>query len=98
MDDFLPAALRARLGDERANRLCELLRVIRDELARVYAMDARDHDPDVGDNANLFGQKIWHHVWFAPEHALEDWPEVRITCDDHSYRIRIWQLTVAVYK
>lgn len=98
MADFIPDLLRARLGDERAERLEELLRTIERVLRRVYEMDATDHDPDVGDNANLFGQKIWHHGWFALEHELEGWDDVKVTCEDNSFRIRIWQLTLAVYK
>jgi hypothetical protein len=98
MTDFIPDRLRARLGDERADRLEELLLTAERVLRDVYKMDAKDHDPDIGDNANLFGLKIWHHGWFALEHELEGWPDVRITHEDNSFRIRIWDLTIAVYK
>lgn len=98
MPDFIPAPLRARLGDARAARLEELLLLTERVLRRVYKMDAKDHDPDIGDNANLFGQKIWHHGWFALERELKDWDEVTVTREDNSFRIRMWMLTIAVYK
>ncbi len=98
MADFIPDRLRARLGDERAARLEELLLTIERVLGRVYEMDAKDHEPDIGDNANLFGQKIWHHGWFALEHELEGWEDIAVTSEDNSFRIRIWALTIAVYK
>jgi hypothetical protein len=98
MADFVPDLLRVRLGDERAERLEELLRTIERVLRGVYEMDATDHDPDVGDNANLFGQKIWHHGWFALDHEFEGWHDVEVTSEDNSFRIRIWELTIAVYK
>jgi hypothetical protein len=98
MADFIPDRLRARLGDVRADRLIELLLTIERVLGRVYEMDATAHDPDIGDNANLFGQKIWHHGWFALEQELEGWEDVNVTSEENSFRIRIWELTIAVYK
>jgi hypothetical protein len=98
MPEFIPEPVRARLGDKRAERLRGLLLLIERVLRRVYEMDATDHDPSIGDNASLFGQKIWHHCWFALEQELEDWDEVTIMREDHTFRIRIWMLTIAVYK
>jgi hypothetical protein len=96
--EFIPQRLRERLGDTRAERLAELVQLIEGVLRRVYEMDAMDHDPGVGDNATLFGQKIWHHTWYALTHELEEWDDVRVTCERNSFRIHIWNLTIAVYK
>jgi len=98
MADFIPDRLRARLGDDRADRLAELLLTVERTLQHVYEIDATGHDPDIGDNATLFGQKIWHHSWFALEHELESWEDVKVTCEENSFRLRIWELTIAVYK
>jgi hypothetical protein len=98
MADFIPDPLRRRLGDERADRLAELLRLIERVLHDVYRMDSRAFDPSIGDNAQLYGLGIWHHGWYALEQTFEDWPEVTVTHEDNSYRIRIWELTLAVYK
>lgn len=89
MADFIPEPLRTRLGEDRAARLGEVVLLIERVMRRVYAMDAKDHDLDIGDNATLFGQKIWHHGWFALEQELNGWSEVTITREDNSFRIRI---------
>jgi hypothetical protein len=98
MADFIPEPLRRRLGDERADRLAELVCVVERELRHVYEMDSRAFDPTVGDNSQLFGLGIWHHGWFFIDQVLEDWPEALVTHEDNSHRIRVFGLTLAVYK
>jgi hypothetical protein len=97
MSDFLPEPLRQRLG-EFADLLTAVVGRIEGALEQVYEMDARDYDPSVGDNAQLFGLKIWHHGWFAIEEALYGLDGVFISHEDNSHRIHIGPLTIAVYK
>ena len=98
MFEFIPAPLRERLGDEVADRLGNIVILAERVLGQVYEMDARDHDPSIGDNAQLFGLKIWHHGWFALEEALDGIAGVEVSHDDNSHRIHIGPLTLAMYK
>jgi hypothetical protein len=67
-------------------------------LRSVYEMDAAAHDPEVGDNSTLFGQKIWHHGWYALEHEFATWDGVQFSYSKGSYRLHVGPLNIAVYK
>jgi len=96
--DFIPKPLRDHLGDETADLLGDVVRIVERALDQVYEMDARAYDPSVGDNAQLFGLGIWHHSWFAIEEALETVEGVVVSHEDNSHRIQLGDLTIRVHK
>jgi hypothetical protein len=96
--DFIPQPLRDRLGCEGADRLGDVVEIVESSLRQVYDMDSAAYDPSVGDNSQLFGQNIWHHGWFAIEEALDGFDGVVVSHEDNSHRIRLGELTIAVYK
>jgi hypothetical protein len=98
MFDFIPQQLGDRLGEEVADRLRGVVEIVELALRRVYEMDSEAYDPSVGDNSQLFGQNIWHHGWFAIEESLDGFDGVVVSHEDNSHRIRLGELTVAVYK
>ena len=98
MADFIPEPLRQRLGEEQTALLVDVARLVERTLRHVYDADGRNYDPSWGDNAQLFGMGIWHHGWHAIEEALDELVGVAITHEDNSHRLRLGDLTIAVYK
>ena len=94
----IPYSLLARLGQPSAAALSSAIDAIGEELAVVYARNAQDHSEARGDNAQLFGQKIWHHGDFRITGRLEGEPQIAVVHSNGSYRIEIPPISLGVYK
>lgn len=82
----------------RATALRRALVGIGEELAAVYAADVDDHSEARGDNAQLFGLKVWVHGRYRNVLRFEDDPDVLVVDNNGSYAIRVKQFSVGVYK
>lgn len=81
-----------------SDALSSAVDAIGEELAYVYAQNARDHSEARGDNAQLFGQKIWYHGDYRITLRLDDHSQAAVTHRNGSYRIEVGPLSVGVYK
>jgi hypothetical protein len=94
----IPYSLLARLGQQSAAALSSAVDAIGEELAVVYNQNVQDHSEARGDNAQLFGQKIWHHGDFRITGRLEGEPDIAVVHSNGSYRIEISPISLGVYK
>ncbi len=94
----LPEQLLDRLSESDALALKRAVQIVGEELHANYRANVADHREARGDNAQLFGMKIWVHGRFRLEGRFEDDPEVRIVDVNGSYCLRIGPLSVGVYK
>ncbi|MDQ2760185.1 MAG: hypothetical protein M3Y17_07050 [Actinomycetota bacterium] len=68
----LPSQLLARLDADDAAACLRTIDAVGEELAAVYAANVNDHREARGDNAVLFGMKVWVHGDFRITGRLED--------------------------
>jgi len=94
----LPPQLLARLGPKPAAALLSAIEAIGEELVAVYAANVADHRESRGDNAQLFGLKVWVHGDYRITGRLEDETDVAVVHSNGSYRIEVGQISVGVYK
>jgi hypothetical protein len=94
----LPLQLLARLGQQPAAALLSAVDAIGEELAAVYAVNVADHRESRGDNAQLFGLKVWVHGDFRITGRLEDHADATVVHSNGSYRIEVGPVSVGVYK
>ncbi len=93
----LPPELLERLEPDDADALRRLVRLVGRELHGLYRATARDHLESRGDNAQLFGMKIWTHGWFRYISLFADDPLIWIHEHKGSYALRVGPLKVGVY-
>jgi hypothetical protein len=93
-----PTALTARLTPEQAVSLERAVDAIGEELASVYATNIRDHRESRGDNAQLFGMKIWVHGHFRLQQRFDDDPDVQVIDANGSYSVKVGPIAIGVYK
>jgi hypothetical protein len=86
-----------RLNAGELTALHHLLTATDSTLKDVYTANVADYRETRGDDAQLFGLKIWKHEWYALEQALTDAPDVALIPVNGSYEIRIGQLRIGVY-
>lgn len=73
------------------------LRVAELTLDEVYEANVADYRESRGDDAQLFGLKIWKHEWYALGHALAEDPDIKLFAVNGSYEIHIGPLRIGVY-
>jgi hypothetical protein len=94
----LPAPLLQRLPPEEAGALERALTGIGAELAAVYAADVLDHREARGDNAQLFGLKIWVHARHRIGLRFEDDVDILVADNNGSYAVQVKPFSIGVYK
>lgn len=94
----LPSELLARLDADDAAACSRSIDAIGEELAAVYAANVNDHREARGDNAVLFGLKVWVHGDFRITGRLEDDERANVVHSNGSYSVRIGPLAIGVYK
>src|SRR5687768_14604024 len=94
----LPAQLLQRLAPEQAGALRRALTGIGEELAAVYSADVADHREARGDDAQLFGLKIWVHGRHRLGLRFEDDDDITVTYPNGSYAVQVKPLSIGVYK
>ncbi len=90
-------ALAARLEPIHREALTRFLVVADETLAAVYTANVADHHETRGDDAQLFGLKVWKHEWYALEQALIDDPVITLVALNGSYEVQIGPLRIGVY-
>lgn len=93
----IPSELVARLGPVVCATLERFLRIAELTLAEVYEANVADYRESRGDDAQLFGLKIWKHEWYALGQALADDPDITLLEVNGSYEIHIGPLRIGVY-
>jgi hypothetical protein len=93
----LPAPLISRLGANDADALERLLDTVEEALRGVYTHNVEDYRESRGDDAQLFGFKVWKHLGYALEQALIDEPVLVFARVEGSYEIRLGPLRIGVY-
>jgi hypothetical protein len=94
----LPPLLLQRLAPDEVAALHRAVAGIGEELARVYASNVEDHREARGDNAQLFGLKVWVHGRHRLSLRFDDDPHVRVADANGSYCILTSPLSIGVYK
>ena len=93
----IPSALQLRLTPAERSALVKLLEIADDAIRHVYAANVGDYLESRGDDAQLFGLKIWKHIWYELDQALLDEPELRLVALNGSYEIHVGPLRIGVY-
>lgn len=93
----IPDQLLARLQPEDASALEQAIDAIGEELAAVYAANVADHREARGDNAILFGMKVWTHAEFRISGRFDE-VRVRVLQSNGSYHVSVGPLKIGVYK
>lgn len=94
----LPPPLLKRLTPIEAAALARAVDTIGEELAAVYAANIQDHRESRGDNAQLFGMKIWVHGDFRISGRFEETSDIRVSHTNGSYAVLLGGLSIGVYK
>src|SRR4051812_43897626 len=94
----LPPHLLARLTPDEAAALHRAVDGIGEDLAHVYAMNVADHSEARGDNAQLFGLKVWVHGRHRFTLRFEDDDLVGVIDANGSFSILAPPFTIGVYK
>jgi hypothetical protein len=94
----LPDSLLQRFSPEEASTLRRALTGIGEELAAVYATNVADHREARGDDAQLFGLKIWVHGRHRIGLRFEDDADIIVTYPNGSYAVHVKPLSIGVYK
>jgi hypothetical protein len=92
----LPDALIARLPLPQAHALRRALGVIAEELPGVYADNVRDQRPR--DNANIFGLRVYFHLWTVLDERRDDLGDARIVMIDNARYLAVAGFKVAIHK
>src|SRR6266849_9649189 len=93
----IPRPLSSRLDDDHEAALLRLLEAIDATLRDVYAANVADYRETRGDDAQLFGLKVWKHEWYALAQAIADDREITLLPVNSSYEIRVGPLRVGIY-
>jgi hypothetical protein len=94
----LPHPLLGRLAPSEAAALERAVAGIGEELAAVYVANVDDHKESRGDNAQLFGMKVWVHGDFRITGRFEDDAEITVPHVNGSYGVKVGDLLIGVYK
>jgi hypothetical protein len=93
----VPALLAARLSASELAALQRFLDIADTALRSVYDANVADYMESRGDDAQLFGIKVWKHCWYALEQQLLDDRDINLTRVNGTYEIRLGPLRVGVY-
>ncbi len=94
----LPDPLLERLGRADGAALGRAVDGIGEELLGVYATSVDEHREARGDNALLFGIKIWVRGEFRLAGRFEDDCDIGVVRANGSYSVRVGGLSMGVYK
>jgi len=94
----LPPELLERLSDEYSAALQRAVKVVGEELAANYRVNADDHKESRGDTARLFGMKIYEHQRFRLEGRFDDDTVICLDESNGSYSLLVGPLRIGVYK
>jgi hypothetical protein len=94
----LPEHLRSRLSAEDGGAITTAIAVIGEELANVYSADVKDHREARGDNAQLFGLKVWVHGRFRLTLRFDEESAVQVLDKNGSYIVAVGGFSIGVYK
>jgi hypothetical protein len=92
----VPDQLVARLTPNDARQLRALLSVLGEELSAIYTANVRDHRPR--DNANVFGIRVWVHLWSVLRERLEDLGGATLVEINNTFCLRVGPLTIGIHK
>lgn len=95
---IVPRLLLNRLGPEHGAALSEAIDAIGEELDLVYKQTCSDHRESRGDNAQVFGLKIWARGEFRVDARFLDSPQANLVRENGSYRVAVSELAIGVYK
>jgi len=93
----IPAALAARLDPQSLRSLERLLEAVEQALRSVYSYNVEDYRESRGDDAQLFGFKVWKHLWYAIEQSVLEDSGVAISRVEGSFEIGVGPLRIGVY-
>jgi hypothetical protein len=93
----LPSGLASRLNPDERKALERFMRLALVALERVYAFNVEDYRESRGDDAALFGLKVWKHLWYALEQDLLEDAQVQLVEMKGTYEVRIGPLRIGVY-
>lgn len=94
----VPPALLARLKSDEAGALQMFLEDVQRELGSLYRDEVADHHEARGDDAVIFGMKLWHHLWFRLENRYFDNPLIKVVSTNRSWQVQIGPLRIGIYK
>jgi hypothetical protein len=92
----IPQQLLDRLTPIEAQALRRVLTGVAEELPSVYADNARDQRPR--DDAQIFGTRVWTHMWAALAERHEDFPGTIIDRRNNSGSLRVGPLKIGMHK
>jgi hypothetical protein len=94
----IPDGLAQRLSGIDGQALLRAVDSIGEEISSVYAANVLDHRETRGDNAQLFGMKIWVHGHFRVQQRFEEDDEVQVLDSNGSYSVKVGPFSLGVYK
>jgi hypothetical protein len=93
----VPPSLANRLSEADLVALERFLGHVRETLGSVYSRNVSDYVETRGDDAQLFGLKVWKHEWYALGQAVLEDAEIQLVEANGSYAVLIGPLRVGVY-
>jgi hypothetical protein len=93
----IPSPLASRLDAVQYAALERLLAATDGALRDVYRANVADYRETRGDDAQLFGLKVWKHLWYALRQTLADDQDIVFVATNGSYEIQIRPLRIGAY-
>lgn len=94
---IIPEELSSRLGAPVASRLDSTIDGIGSIIADVYKQCASEHAEHLGDNANVFGVRVWHRIWYRIERFSLTNDFAKVVSENSSHLLQLSPLTVGCY-
>src|SRR4051794_4380693 len=94
----LPPQLLKQLPLPQSFVLRRALAAVANELTVVYRANMADHRPARGDNALLFGLKIWVHLWHALRAPIASVTGAEIVDYNGTHQLRIGEIGIGIHK
>jgi hypothetical protein len=93
----IPPELAARLGGDDSSALGRFIDAAETTLRLVYEANVADYRETRGDDAQLFGLKVWKHEWYALAQELAEDESISLVENNGSYEVHIGPLRIGVY-
>jgi hypothetical protein len=93
---FVAPSLIERLSHTETTALNRLLSLIEESLRNVFREALLDHQESRGDDAQLFGFKIYKHERYELMQAVADDPDIHFVEHNGAYHLRIGLLRIRI--
>lgn len=96
MASSIPPSLLNRLTSPQADALCRLCELTGQILDKIYREALLDYQESRGDDAQLYGFRVYKHIRFAVMHAVAEDPLIKFLEENGAYCLAIGPLRIRI--